>query len=84
MVKGYNKAHRELDDRRIPAPCLVESIRAQIRDGHLKAEKLTEVATADQVDEDDIHSAHSKSDGSPKIARGATASVPIGPTMVGS
>ena len=21
MIKGYNKAHRELDDRRIPAPC---------------------------------------------------------------
>ena len=77
MTRAYNKVHKELKENESPAPCLVEDVRAKIQDGHLKAMKLSEVATTEEVEDNDDHDAKIKSDGSLKILKGSVANVSL-------
>ena len=77
MRRSYNSVHKQLKENESPAPCLVEDVRAQTQDGHIKAMKLSEVATAEEVEDNDYHDANIKADGSLKILKGSVANVSL-------
>lgn len=79
LLQSYNDSHpqEKLLDTNTPASCYLEDKLEQLEEGQLEAEKLTEVGTRTEMKKDDFGDAKITSDGSFKIKRATSVSVPL-------
>ena len=71
MRRGYEEAHGELEDHKVPAKDYVEAKLGQLEGGDVKAERLTEAIAQDEIDGEPWGTLRVGSDNVLKVTKGS-------------
>ena len=77
LIRAFNKLHKELTEKKVPAHRLVEALLDQLEDGEMKAVRLSSVPAKDDVKEDQLGTARIDAHGAIQFSKTVTATVPI-------